>query len=47
MFDYFEHGELPTPTLPTEEACTLLRDVFGLEAQLHSLGSQQDQISSC
>ena len=43
MFDYFAHGELPTPTLPTEEARILLRDVFGLEAQLRPLGSQQDQ----
>lgn len=43
MFDYFDHGELPTPTLSVKEACTLLHDVFGLEAKLQPLGSQQDQ----
>jgi len=42
-FDYFAHGELPTPTLPTDEARALLRDVCGVDAHLRSLGSQQDQ----
>jgi len=42
-FDYFAHGELPTPTLATEEARTLLREVYGVDADLRSLGSQQDQ----
>lgn len=43
LFDYFTTGELPTPTLPTEEAVALLRDVHGLDVELGSLGSQQDQ----
>lgn len=43
LFDYFTAGELPTPTLPTDEAVALLRDVHGLDAELGSLGSQQDQ----
>lgn len=43
LFDYFSCGELPTPTLPAEEAATLLRDVYGLDVELQSLGSQQDQ----
>ncbi|WP_022879197.1 aminotransferase class III-fold pyridoxal phosphate-dependent enzyme [Microbacterium sp. B19] len=43
LFDYFAHGELPTPTLPTAEAVALLRDVHGLDVELQSLGSQQDQ----
>ncbi|WZH37653.1 MAG: aminotransferase class III-fold pyridoxal phosphate-dependent enzyme [Microbacterium enclense] len=43
LFDYFAHGELPTPTLPTDEACALMRDVYGVDVDLRSLGSQQDQ----
>ncbi|MGC0368556.1 aminotransferase class III-fold pyridoxal phosphate-dependent enzyme [Microbacterium sp. SLBN-111] len=43
LFDYFAHGELPTPTLPAAEAVALLREVHGLDVELHSLGSQQDQ----
>lgn len=43
LFDYFAHGELPTPTLPTAEAVALLREVHGLDVELQSLGSQQDQ----
>ena len=43
LFDYFTAGELPTPTLPTDEAVALLRDVHGLDVELGSLGSQQDQ----
>lgn len=43
LFDYFTHGELPTPTLPIEEAVTLLREVHALEVELRALGSQQDQ----
>ncbi len=43
LFDYFSHGELPTPTLPTAEAVELLREVHGLEVELQGLGSQQDQ----
>ncbi|MGL3198815.1 MULTISPECIES: aminotransferase class III-fold pyridoxal phosphate-dependent enzyme [Curtobacterium] len=43
LFDYFEHQELPTPTIPTDEATRLLASTFGIEATLRSLGSQQDQ----
>ena len=43
LFDYFTAGELPTPTLPTDEAVALLRDVHGLDVELGSLGSQQYQ----
>ncbi|MDQ1114692.1 4-aminobutyrate aminotransferase-like enzyme/Ser/Thr protein kinase RdoA (MazF antagonist) [Microbacterium testaceum] len=42
-FDYFAHGELPTPTLPIDEARSLLREVYGIDTELRSLGSQQDQ----
>lgn len=42
-FDYFSHIELPTPTLPLEEACALLHQEFGIAANLRPLGSQQDQ----
>ncbi|WP_255447382.1 aminotransferase class III-fold pyridoxal phosphate-dependent enzyme [Schumannella soli] len=43
LFDYFEHVELATPTIPAEEAERLLRSEFGLDARAESLGSQQDQ----
>jgi len=42
-FDYFAHGELPTPTLPTDEARALMSEVYGVDVDLRSLGSQQDQ----
>ncbi|KAK5050493.1 hypothetical protein LTR84_003774 [Exophiala bonariae] len=43
LFDYFSHVELPTPTLPLEEACALLHQEFGLVANVRPLGSHQDQ----
>lgn len=43
LFDYFTAGELPTPTLPTDEAVALFRESYGLDVDLQSLGSQQDQ----
>ena len=43
LFDYFTAGELPTPTLGADETAALVHDVFGLEVELRSLGSQQDQ----
>lgn len=43
LFDYFTCGELPTPTLPIDEAVALLREVHGLDVALQGLGSQQDQ----
>ncbi|MBF4572165.1 aminotransferase [Herbiconiux sp. VKM Ac-1786] len=43
LFDYFSTPELPTPTLGIEEAEQLTRSVFGLDARLEALGSQQDQ----
>lgn len=43
LFDYFTCGELPTPTLPVDEARDRMRAVYGVEVELQSLGSQQDQ----
>ena len=43
LFDYFSCGELPTPTLPLDEARALMHEVYGVEVELQSLGSQQDQ----
>ncbi|MCM3695105.1 aminotransferase [Microbacterium oleivorans] len=43
VFDYFSQVELPTPTLSDEEVQRLFADVFGVEIDTHSLGSQQDQ----
>lgn len=42
-FDYFTAGELPTPTLPADEAVALFRHAHGFDVELQSLGSQQDQ----
>ncbi|GGG27320.1 4-aminobutyrate aminotransferase [Rhodococcoides trifolii] len=43
VFDFFEHYELPTPTLGIDEVCELLQEGFGLRARVTELGSQQDQ----
>ncbi len=43
LFDYFSCGELPTPTLPSGEAVELMRTAYGVDVELKSLGSQQDQ----
>ncbi|WP_431796181.1 aminotransferase [Microbacterium enclense] len=43
LFDYFTAGELPTPTLPADEAVALFRHAHGLDVEVQSLGSQQDQ----
>lgn len=43
VFDYFAQVDLPTPTLPEDEARRLVADVFGVEVDTASLGSQQDQ----
>ncbi len=43
LFDYFSCGELPTPTLPSSEAVELMRAAYGIDVELKSLGSQQDQ----
>ncbi|KQM81223.1 aminotransferase [Agromyces sp. Leaf222] len=42
-FDFFEAGELAAPNLPPEEVAALLREHWGLDVELRSLGSQQDQ----
>jgi 4-aminobutyrate aminotransferase-like enzyme/Ser/Thr protein kinase RdoA (MazF antagonist) len=42
-FNYFDQVALPTPTLGETEAASLVKSVFGLDAQLENLGSQQDQ----
>ncbi|CAH0146092.1 2,2-dialkylglycine decarboxylase [Microbacterium sp. Bi98] len=43
FFDYFEHVELPSPTLDDAEVRRLFAGTFGIEVDLTSLGSQQDQ----
>ncbi|PWJ54355.1 4-aminobutyrate aminotransferase [Quadrisphaera granulorum] len=43
VFDYFAQVDLPTPTLSADEARRLVADVFGVEADISPLGSQQDQ----
>ena len=43
FFDYFEHVELPSPALDDAEVRRLFADTFGIEVDLTSLGSQQDQ----
>lgn len=42
-FDYFAHVELPTPSLGDDEVRHLFASTFGVEIDLRSLGSQQDQ----
>lgn len=42
-FDFFSAGELPAPNLPADEVVALVRAHWGLEVELRSLGSQQDQ----
>lgn len=42
-FDFFAAGELAAPDLPADEVAALLREHWGLDVELHSLGSQQDQ----
>lgn len=43
VFDYFSQVDLPTPTLSDDEVRTLFTDAFGVEIDVHALGSQQDQ----
>ncbi|CAN3700871.1 Acetylornithine/succinyldiaminopimelate aminotransferase [Microbacterium sp. MM2322] len=43
VFDYFSQVDLPTPTLSDDEVRRLFADVFGVEIDVHALGSQQDQ----
>ena len=43
VFDYFAQVELPTPTLGDDEVQRLFAESFGVEVELHALGSQQDQ----
>ena len=42
-FDYFTQAELPTPTLSADEVTRLFAEHFGVDVDLSSLGSQQDQ----
>lgn len=43
LFDFFEQAELPTPTLPDDEVRRLFSATFGLDVEVTTLGSQQDQ----
>ncbi|WP_295830442.1 aminotransferase class III-fold pyridoxal phosphate-dependent enzyme [uncultured Microbacterium sp.] len=43
VFDYFSQVDLPTPTLSDDEVRALFADAFGVEIEVHALGSQQDQ----
>ncbi|WP_447946487.1 aminotransferase [Microbacterium lacticum] len=43
VFDYFTQVDLPTPTLSDEEVQRLFVETFGVEIDVQSLGSQQDQ----
>ncbi len=43
VFDYFSQVELPTPTLSDGEVRRLFAETFGVEIDVQSLGSQQDQ----
>ena len=38
LFDYFERGELPSPTLPLDEVQRLFSATFGLDVEARSLG---------
>ena len=42
-FDYFTQAELPTPALSVDEVMRLFAEHFGVEVDVSSLGSQQDQ----
>jgi 4-aminobutyrate aminotransferase-like enzyme/Ser/Thr protein kinase RdoA (MazF antagonist) len=42
-FDFFGAGELPAPALPTDEVASIVRERWGIDAELSPLGSQQDQ----
>ena len=42
-FDYFQHVELPSPALPDDEVRTLFTATFGVDVDVRTLGSQQDQ----
>lgn len=42
-FDYFAQAELPTPTLSVDEVTSLFAEHFGVDVDVSSLGSQQDQ----
>jgi 4-aminobutyrate aminotransferase-like enzyme/Ser/Thr protein kinase RdoA (MazF antagonist) len=41
-FDFFAHGELPAPSLTSDEVAAVL-DVLGVNGAVSGLGSQQDQ----
>lgn len=43
FFDYFEHVELPSPNLEDDEVRRLFTETFGIDVEVKSLGSQQDQ----
>jgi 4-aminobutyrate aminotransferase-like enzyme/Ser/Thr protein kinase RdoA (MazF antagonist) len=43
VFDYFTQVDLPTPTLSDDEVQRLFAETFGVEIDVHALGSQQDQ----
>ena len=42
-FDFFGAGELPAPNLPADEVASIVRERWGIDAELSPLGSQQDQ----
>ncbi|ANJ28147.1 aminotransferase [Agromyces aureus] len=42
-FDFFGADDLPAPNLPAAEVAAILREHWGLDVELESLGSQQDQ----
>ncbi|WP_173923250.1 aminotransferase class III-fold pyridoxal phosphate-dependent enzyme [Agromyces sp. Marseille-P2726] len=42
-FDFFGAGELPAPNLPDDEVASIMREHWGVDAELSPLGSQQDQ----
>jgi 4-aminobutyrate aminotransferase-like enzyme/Ser/Thr protein kinase RdoA (MazF antagonist) len=42
-FDFFAAGELPAPNLPADEVASIVREHWGIDAELSALGSQQDQ----
>lgn len=43
LFDFFEQVDLPTPTLADDEVQRLFSETFGVDIDVKSLGSQQDQ----
>ncbi|HWU46814.1 MAG TPA: aminotransferase [Humibacter sp.] len=43
IFDYFTQVDLPTPTLSDDEVRSLFFEAFGVDVDIHALGSQQDQ----